>query len=117
MPIEIRDVLTALAIAAAVVSTLLVNRNAKRATAVQLQNADLTRIRDLRAELKETKDEVALLRRQVTEMEQHMAEANQRAYAYAEREIEMRAYARMPGMTIELWRARFDDDAPAVSAR
>lgn len=114
MTFEIRDVLTIVSILVAAVSMLLVNRNARRATAAHTQNADLTRIRDLRQELAETKRDLDTAKEKldtvnlmVTRLSRQLSEASEAALtAYRERE-EMRRYARMPGMDIETWLARF----------
>lgn len=118
MNIELRDVLTGVVILVSVISMLTVSRNARRATSVQAENVDLARIRDLRSELKETKDELDAVKRQARELAEHMAEANDRAITYARREAEMLRYARMPGVTIDDWLRRFDpDDSHEISAQ
>lgn len=118
MSFETRDVITILSVLVAVASMLLVSRNARKATAVNAQNLDLARIRDLRAELKETKEELDGVRKQVAELAALGAEANERAITYARREAEMLRYARMPGVTIDDWLQRFDpDDSHEITRR
>lgn len=114
MKIELRDIITFLSVLVAIGGMLLVSRNAQRATSVQAQNADLTRIRDQRAELREMKEELVHVKEQVTALTAQLTAANERSLAYAQREIEMMQYAQMPGVTIEDWRRRFEIP-PAVS--
>jgi hypothetical protein len=116
--IELRDAIAFGSLFVAVVSMLIVSRNARRATAVNAQNLDLARIRDLRIELKETKDELDGVKRQARELNAHLAEANDRAISYARREAEMLRFARMPGVTIDDWLRRFDpDDSHEIAVR
>lgn len=118
MTVELRDVIAVFSVLVAVISVVLVSRNARRATAVNAQNLDLARIRDLRAELKETKDELDNVRKQASELATHLTEANERAISYARNEAEMLRYARMPGVTIEDWLRRFDPtDSHEISRR
>lgn len=107
--LEPRDLFYLLGVVGAFISIYFVNRNAKRATAVQVENIDLTRIRDLRAELKEAKEEVAVLRQQVTEFAEQMAAINRARYEAERHREEMLRYGRMPGMSMADWLARFDD--------
>lgn len=115
MSIEPRDVITGLSVIVAFIGMMLVNRNAKRALRPAAENTDLTRIRDLRQELRETKDEVSHLRVQITDMSIQLNSANERSMAYARREVEMIQYAQMPGVTMDDWRRRFDVP-PALNA-
>lgn len=115
MTIETRDVLTALSILATFIAMWLVNRNAKRALRPQTENTDLTRIRDLRLELRETKTEVDALQGTVHRLTLQVAEANEAAMqAYRDRQ-EMLRYARMPGMDIDSWLRRFDQAPPELN--
>lgn len=108
MKIEFRDLIALISACIAIGSMLIVSRNARRATNVQTQNTDLTRIRDLRAELREAKDELNHVKEQVTNLSMQLTAANERSMAYARREIEMMQYAHMPGMDIVMWRKRFE---------
>ena len=110
MTFETRDIIAAVAIVASVVSMLMVNRNARRTLSMQAENVDLARIRDLRQELRETKEELDKVRGQTRELSEHLTEANERAITYARREAEMLRFARMPGVTIDDWLRRFDPD-------
>lgn len=124
MTIELRDIITALSVLVAVMGMLLVNRNAKRALRPAAENTDLTRIRDLRHEIKETRDELDRAKAQVTQLTIQVQEATDAVRAaYRERNdaaleahrerMEMIRYARMPGMDIERWLDRFET-APAL---
>lgn len=105
--IEIRDLVALLAVGVSIVSMLIVGRSARRATAVNAQNLDLVRIRDLRQELTETRTELDRCKSDVRSLTVQLEEANQAALtAYRERE-EMRRYAQMPGMDMETWLRRF----------
>lgn len=122
MTLEMRDVLTILSILIAAGSMILVSRNARRATAVQAQNTDLARIRDLRSELAETKAELGETRQEV-----HRAKAEAGKLAIQVQTIndslsdayrlhaEMLTFARMPGVTIEDWLNRFDQTPPELT--
>jgi len=120
--LETRDVLTICSLLVAALSMILVSRNARRATAVQAQNTDLARIRDLRSELAETKTELDETRAQVNRARtealqlavqvQTMNDALTQAY---QRHAEMLMYARMPGVKIEDWLARFDQTPPELT--
>lgn len=87
---------------------LIVNRNAKRATTVQNQSTDLTRIRDLRSELRETKDDLDRCKTQVTQLSRQLTEASDAALESYRERMEMIRYAAIPGMDMDQWRARFD---------
>jgi uncharacterized coiled-coil DUF342 family protein len=105
--IETRDLVSLLAVIVSIVSMIIVSRSARRATSVNAQNLDLVRIRDLRAELSETRNEMDKCRSEVRSLTVQLEEANQAALkAYRERE-DMRRYAQMPGMDIETWLRRF----------
>lgn len=116
MTLDIRDVLMGVSLLIAAASMILVSRNARRATAVQRQNTDLTRIRDLRNELRETKDELDVVREQATLLNRQLVEANGAATAAYRERAEMLRYARMPGVTLEDWISRFDAP-PAINGR
>jgi len=113
--LETRDVLTLLSILVAAVSIVLVSRNARKATAVQMRNVDLTQIRDLRHELSETKSELKETRAEVRHAKaeaeglsaqvQAMSDALTEAYR---KQQEMILYARMPGVEMADWLERFD---------
>lgn len=108
MTLEIRDALTLASIIIAAISMYLVNRNARRATSQAAENTDMARIRDLRAELKETETELGLMRGQVTDLNRRLTEANEAAMEAYRQRFEMLRYAKMPGVTIEEWILRFD---------
>jgi septal ring factor EnvC (AmiA/AmiB activator) len=115
MKIESHDLIAGLSVLAALVSMLIVSRNARRATAVQTQNVDLARIRDLRQELRETKDELDHVKAQIGRLSRQLDEASTAATeAYRER-AEMLRYARMPGMDLESWIRRFDGQSPGLT--
>jgi hypothetical protein len=102
------DIITVFSVLAAVTSMLLVSRNARKATAVQTENTDLARIRDLRAELRETKDELDHVKGQVTRLSRQLDEASEAASVLARNRAEMLRYAQIPGMDIDGWLARFN---------
>lgn len=105
--LELRDLIAAASVILAVVSMVIVSRNARRATSVNAQNLDLARIRDLRSELKETREELDKCKAQASQLQLQMQEANDAAMtAYRER-AEMLRYASMPGMDIDTWLERF----------
>lgn len=114
--IELRDAITMASLAIALLSVILVSRNSRKATAVQMQNVDLTRIRDLRHELAETKSELHEVKVQAAQLAAQLTAANEAGVEAAKREAEMLMYARMPGVTIEDWRDRFDVP-PAIGSR
>jgi septal ring factor EnvC (AmiA/AmiB activator) len=105
--IELRDVIAGLAVLVALVSMVIVSRNARRATSVHAQNTDLTRIRDLRAELKETKDDLDRVKAQATQLNIQLQEANDAAMTAYRQRAEMLRYAQIPGMDMNAWLARF----------
>ncbi len=109
MTIELRDLFYLVGVFGAFMSIYFVNRNAKRATAQQVENTDLTRIRDLRAELKEAKEEVEKLRAQMNGLAEQMADVSRARYEADRHREEMLRYARMPGMSMADWLSRFDD--------
>lgn len=113
--IEFRDALTMLTLLIAATSVILVSRNARRATLVQAQNTDLTRIRDLRSELAETKTELHEVRVQATQLAAQMNAANEAAAIAYRQRAEMLMYARMPGVTIEDWLKHFDQSPPELT--
>lgn len=124
MTLEMRDLLTILSILVAAGSMILVSRNARRATAVQAQNTDLARIRDLRSELAEAKSELGETRQEVhrtkTEAMQLAVQVqtmNDALTAAYKRHTEMLMYARMPGVTIEDWLRHFDQTPPELTPR
>lgn len=105
--VELRDWVALAAVVISLASMVIVSKNARRATAVNAQNLDLARIRDLRHELKETRDELDKVKTQAASLAAQLQEANTAALeAYRER-AEMRRYAQMPGMDIETWLTRF----------
>lgn len=116
MTVDLRDLITAASVLVALVGMLLVNRNAKRALRPAAENTDLTRIRDLRNELRETRDEVDALKRQVAALDKQLIEANDFGMVMARERAEMLRYGRMPGVTMDDWLARFDQP-PAVGGR
>jgi septal ring factor EnvC (AmiA/AmiB activator) len=105
--IELRDVIAGLSVLLALASMIVVSRNARRATSVNAQNTDLTRIRDLRQELKETKDELDRARAQATQLTIQLQEANDAAMTAYRQRAEMLRFAQMPGMDIPTWLSRF----------
>lgn len=113
MKIDFRDLVAILSVLVAVISMLIVSRNARAATSVNAQNLDLARIRDLRQELAETKTELHAVREQASELANHLTEANARAVGYAQREAEMIRYASMPGTTMDDWMQRFNPGGAA----
>lgn len=113
MKIDFRDLVAILSVLVAIISMLIVSRNARAATSVNAQNLDLARIRDLRQELAETKTELHAVRQQAGELAKHLTEANERAVRYAQREAEMIRFASMPGTTIEDWMDRFNPQGNA----
>ncbi len=115
--IEMRDAITMASLAIALLSVVLVSRNSRKATMVQMQNVDLTRIRDLRHELAETKSELNAVKEQVSGLSIQLDAANERSLAHARREIEMLQYARMPGVTIDDWLEHFDQAPPELDRR
>jgi hypothetical protein len=122
--IELRDAITLAALAVSLLSVILVSRNSRKATSVQMQNTDLTRIRDLRHELAETKTELSQTRSELTVVKGQVADlsiqldaANERSLQHARREIEMIQYARMPGVTMEDWLEHFDQVPPELGPR
>jgi uncharacterized protein (DUF3084 family) len=117
MTIELRDVITGLSVIVAVIGMLIVNRNAKRALRPAMENTDLARIRDLRSELAEAKQELDAVRGQVHALNIQAKAANDAALeAYRERQ-EMLSFARMPGVTMEDWLRRFDQAPPELNGR
>lgn len=108
MKIDASHVFSGLSLLAVIASMILVNRNARRATAVSTENADLTRIRDLRAELKEAKAEVDQLTGQIGDIRRQLNEASDAAMDAYRWRAEALRYARMPGMDMDTWLARFD---------
>jgi septal ring factor EnvC (AmiA/AmiB activator) len=117
MDIETRDVLTFLSILAMLASMMVVSRNARRATSVQTENIELTRIRDLRAELRETKQELDEVKGQVTNLTRQLVEANDAAMDAYRARAEMLRWARMPGMDMPRWLGQFDAPPEAIGGR
>jgi len=116
MTIELRDLITAASVIVALIGMLLVNRNAKRALRPVAENTDLTRIRDMRQEMRELKTELTEAQSQVHRLTMQVTEANTAATeAYRERQ-EMLRYARMPGVTLDDWLRRFDQP-PELNGR
>lgn len=114
--IELRDVLTGVLVLITLGSMLLVNRNARRANRVHAENIDLTRIRDLRHELTETRTELKQARGEVGELKgqiealmTQVARANGAVEDSYRLQMEMIRYARMPGTTLDDWLNRFGD--------
>jgi septal ring factor EnvC (AmiA/AmiB activator) len=122
MNLETRDVLTLLSIVVAAISIVLVSRNARKATAVQAQNVDLTRMRDLRhelsetrAELRETRKELHEVKSQASELAAQVTATNEAMTAAYRQRAEMLIYARMPGVTIDDWLRHFDQEPPELN--
>lgn len=115
--ITMRDLITAASVVVAFIAMRRANRNAKHALRPAVENVDLTRIRDLRSELAETKTELNHVKAQVSEVSTQLSEAHDRYLALARREIEMVQYANMPGVTIEDWRQRFSQPPEAIGHR
>jgi peptidoglycan hydrolase CwlO-like protein len=116
MKIETRDLIAIFSVLLALVSMIIVSRNSRKATAVSTENADLARIRDLRVELRETKDELDHVKTQVGRLSRQLDEASAAATeAYRER-AEMLRYARMPGMDLDGWLTRFDSRPPGLTS-
>lgn len=116
MHFETRDLVAILSILVAIASMIIVSRNARRATGVNAQNADLTRIRDLRSELRETKDELDRAKAQATQLTIQLQEANDAAMTAYRQRAEMLRFAQMPGMDMVTWIDRFAPPA-AISGR
>lgn len=117
MTLETRDMITLLSVLVALASMVIVSRNARRATAVQAQNTDLARIRDLRSELAETKHELDEVKKQATQLAMQVTAANEAATVAYRQRAEMLLYARMPGVTIEDWLRHFDQTPPELTER
>lgn len=117
MTVEIRDIITAVSVLVAFIGMMLVNRNAKRALRPAAENTDLTRIRDLRGELAETKAELTAVKGQVHTLSLQLTAANEDAMAAYRERHEMLRYARMPGVNIDDWLARFDQMPPELNGR
>lgn len=115
--IETHDLLTIAALFVSLLSMILVSRNARRATSVQTQNADLTRIRDLRAEVSDLKSDLDRAQQQVTRLARALDEANDAAMTLGRERAEMLRFARMPGMDLDTWIERFDSRPPPLNAR
>lgn len=116
---DLKDAFALLVILVSVASTIMVSGNARRATTVQAENVDLSRIRDLRAELAETKIELDACRQQATELNRKLQIANREAgEAWTEVAV-LRRMAYRPGMTIERLREYLGpliDDEPRSTA-
>lgn len=124
MTLDTRDIIAILAIVASLTAALIASRNARRSTAVQLQQADLTRIRDLRTEVKDmtvevqaaraeaqaARSEAAELRRENAENRAQMVEINEFANRLLRERMEMIRYAQMPGVDINDWLSRYGND-------
>lgn len=98
--LEFRDVLTVGALVATLLGTLLVSRNARKATSVNAQNVDLARIRDLRSELAETKNELEACKTQATELNRKLQISNREASQAWLELAELKRLAHRPGMTL-----------------
>jgi outer membrane murein-binding lipoprotein Lpp len=99
-------------------------RNSRRAASAQVQNTDLTRIRDLRAEIKDLRDEVRAAREETSsarseasqarqETAQHrmqMAEMNDWGNRLLQERMEMIRFAQMPGVDIHQWLDRYGNE-------
>lgn len=92
-------------------------RVARRNLGLQVQNTDLTRIRDLRSEVKELRDEVRAAREEATEARretaQHraqMSEMNAWGNRLLQERMEMIRYAQMPGVDIHDWLDRYGNE-------
>lgn len=114
--IEFRDLLALLAVVVSVTSVVLVTRNARRANAIHTQNVDLTRIRDLRSELRETKEELDAVKLQATKLIHQLEAANAAATEAIRQQHEMIRYGQMPGVDMQDWLARFDVP-PSINGR
>jgi uncharacterized protein (DUF3084 family) len=114
MKADLQSVLTMCALALTLVSMILVNRNARRATSVQSETRDLARMRDLRHELEVAERKLGDVKRradeadsQVEELTGKLQEANRRgrlaqneaAQAWTEL-AELKRMAHRPGMTL-----------------
>lgn len=117
---ELRDLLTIAVILVSLISIVVVSRNARKATSVNSENVDLARIRELRAELRETQSDLEACRTQVVELSRKLTVAN-RDGAQAWMELaELKRLAHRPDMSL----ARFRDyigplpsDSPATGQR
>lgn len=114
---EIRDFLAIGAVLISLAGMLLVNRNARRATGVQVVNTDLTRIRDLRAEVRDltsdvqvARTEAASLRGENVETRRQMVEIHEFSNRLLRERMEMIRYAQMPGVDIHDWLDRYGND-------
>lgn len=104
MNLEVRDVLTLGVLIASVLSMILVSRNARRATAVNAQNVDLARIRELRAEVQDVRSELGVCKEQASELSRKLGVAN-RDGAQAWTELaELKRMAHRPDMTMPRFR-------------
>lgn len=117
MKIDLRDLVAILSVLVAAASMLIVSRNARKATAVQTQNMDLARIRDLRQELRETKGDLDACKVQVTELSRQLTEASEAAMSSYRERMEMIRYAQIPGMDIDRWLQRFEMPPPALNGK
>lgn len=104
MNIELRDLLSIVLAAITLLSIVVVSRNARRATAVNAENVDLARIRELRAEVRETQTDLDVCRTQVAELSRKLTVAN-RDGAQAWMELaELKRLAHRPDMTLVRFR-------------
>ncbi len=112
----LREILTLVAaflvVSVSVVSMLLVSRNARRSTSVQLENVDLTRIRDLRSETKDLTEMLSKARGEADLFREKMIEMNEWGNGLLRERMEMVRYAQMPGVDINVWLDRYGDDSP-----
>jgi signal transduction histidine kinase len=104
MILELRDVLTIVVILVSAVSILVVSRNARKATSVNSQSVDLARIREQRAEIRETQADLDTCKTQLAELSRKLTVAN-RDGARAWMELaELKRLAHRPDMTLSRFR-------------
>ncbi len=113
--LEFRDMLALGAIIVSLISAVMVSRNGRAATSVNAANVDLARIRDLRSEVTETKNDLIATRNelkdtrrdldhcreQVAELSRQLQTANRDAGQAWLELAELRRLAHRPDMTIE----------------
>lgn len=114
---ETRDLLTLMAILVSVTTMLVVSRNARKATSVQVQNTDLTRIRDLRSEVRDlthdlqtARAESVALRSENAQIRDQMVEIHKFANQMLQDRMEMIRYAQIPGVSITDWLDRYGNE-------
>jgi uncharacterized protein YlxW (UPF0749 family) len=100
MHLKFETVLTILALFLTAVSMVLVNRNARRATSVQAENRDLARIRDLRAELTDTRKELDQCHEAVADLNRKLKVSNRDAETAWIELLALKRMAHRPDMTL-----------------